>query len=320
MHARLWRVRLEVERGEFDAAAGRLDEAEHAVAGSRAPQFVGAIGELRAALAVWQGRPEEAGAAVGRALERLAGAEEEEVFRSLLTLGLRAEADRAEQARARRLASEADDAVRAGEALLGRLREVVGRAAAAGTGLQPETAAWAALGEAEAARLQGPSDPERWAAAAAGWKRLGQPYHAAYARWREAEALLAARGSRQRATAALRQAHQVAGELGAAPLRGETEALARRARIDLDAAAAAPAGQAAEPSPAERLGLTRREREVLALVASGRTNRQIADELFISVKTAGIHVSNILAKLGVASRVEAAAAALRGGLVDHPAP
>jgi DNA-binding NarL/FixJ family response regulator len=63
-----------------------------------------------------------------------------------------------------------------------------------------------------------------------------------------------------------------------------------------------------------------RRREVLALVAGGRTNQQIAEELFISVKTAGIHVSNILAKLGVGNRVEAAAAAHRGGLLDDPAP
>jgi DNA-binding NarL/FixJ family response regulator len=78
---------------------------------------------------------------------------------------------------------------------------------------------------------------------------------------------------------------------------------------------------AAEPSPAEppstdadRLGLTAREREVLALVAAGRTNRQIGEELFISEKTAGVHVSNILGKLGVAGRGEAAAVAHQLGL------
>ena len=68
------------------------------------------------------------------------------------------------------------------------------------------------------------------------------------------------------------------------------------------------------PSPAERLGLTARELEVLALVAEGRTNRQIAQTLFISAKTASVHVSNILAKLGVANRGEAGAAARRLGL------
>ena len=82
-------------------------------------------------------------------------------------------------------------------------------------------------------------------------------------------------------------------KLGARPLREAIEALARRARIDLAASPATPAGA---PDP---YGLTRREREVLALVAQGRTNRQIADELFISENTAGVHVSNILGKLGV---------------------
>ena len=69
------------------------------------------------------------------------------------------------------------------------------------------------------------------------------------------------------------------------------------------------------PSAAAALGLTRRETEVLALVAEGRTNRQIGQELFITPKTAGLHVSRILAKLGVTGRVEAAAVAHRLGLV-----
>jgi DNA-binding NarL/FixJ family response regulator len=61
--------------------------------------------------------------------------------------------------------------------------------------------------------------------------------------------------------------------------------------------------------------LTSREVEVVALVAAGQTNRQIATALFITEKTAGLHVSNILAKLGVANRVEAAAVAGRLGLL-----
>jgi DNA-binding NarL/FixJ family response regulator len=148
---------------------------------------------------------------------------------------------------------------------------------------------------------------------AAAWDRLGQPYPAAYARWRQAEALLARRGPRAPATDALRQAHRTAERLGAAPLRREVESLARRARIGLEE----PAAGAVAARPAEPFGLTPREREVLALLAEGRTNPQIAADLFISVKTVGIHVSNILAKLGVTSRVEAAAVAHRGGLVEQ---
>ena len=71
--------------------------------------------------------------------------------------------------------------------------------------------------------------------------------------------------------------------------------------------------------PATAFGLTARELEVLELVAAGRSNREIAGELFISAKTASVHVSNILAKLGVGSRGEAAATAYRLGLFD-PAP
>ena len=94
-------------------------------------------------------------------------------------------------------------------------------------------------------------------------------------------------------------------------MREAIESLARRARIEIVNA----------PAPAtapDRFGLTRREREVLALVAQGRTNRQIADELFISENTAGVHVSNILGKLGVASRTEAAAVAVRLDVIGTP--
>jgi DNA-binding CsgD family transcriptional regulator len=306
LHARVWRARLEIERGEFAAAQRLLEEAKRNFAHHHTSQFAAHF-EERAALAVWQGRPDEAGEVVREGLEWVAGAEEQWCVRVLLSRGLRAAADRAELARARGRPAEADAAARDGAELLARLRQL------AAAGPEPETAAHAALGEAEAARLEGRSDPERWVAVVTAWERLAQPYPAAYARWRQAEALLARRGPRAQASTALRQAHRTAARLGAAPLRRELEDLARRARIDLTEP------QAAEPEPArpaEPFGLTPREREVLALIAEGRTNPQIAAALFISVKTVGIHVSNVLAKLGVTSRVEAAAVAHRGRLVD----
>jgi DNA-binding NarL/FixJ family response regulator len=98
-------------------------------------------------------------------------------------------------------------------------------------------------------------------------------------------------------------------------LHGEIRALAQRGRLELAPAATLTATATADaPAPGDDLGLTPREAEVLALVAAGRSNRQIAQALFISPKTASVHVSNILAKLGVANRVEAAAAAHRLGL------
>jgi DNA-binding CsgD family transcriptional regulator len=178
----------------------------------------------------------------------------------------------------------------------------------------PRTEAWAALGQAELARLEGLSDPEPWAAAAKAWEGLGEPYPAAYAGLRQAEALLLGGRGRERVEPTLRAAHQAASELGAVPLCAEIEALARRGRLNLepDAATAAPA----PPSPLDALGLTAREQEVLALVAVGQTNAQIAETLFISPKTATVHVSNILGKLGVRNRVEAATVAHRLGIVQ----
>ena len=115
----------------------------------------------------------------------------------------------------------------------------------------------------------------------------------------------------------LRAAYAATSDLGAVSLLAEVDALARRGRIDLRAEpTAGPAGGRPPPSSLDRLGLTEREQEVLALVAVGRTNRQIAEALFISPKTATIHVSNILGKLGVRNRVEAATIAHRLGAVE----
>jgi DNA-binding NarL/FixJ family response regulator len=111
---------------------------------------------------------------------------------------------------------------------------------------------------------------------------------------------------------AARAAYQGALRLVAVPLRTEIEALSRRSRIDLAEAAAAPTAKVAPPTaPPTAHGLTQRELEVLKRLCDGHTNRQIASELFITEKTVGAHVSNILTKLDVNNRGEAAAAAHR---------
>ena len=98
----------------------------------------------------------------------------------------------------------------------------------------------------------------------------------------------------------------------------ELAAVSPRARPDAAAAAraAAPAAEEEAPAPAaeDPFGLTPRERQVLALVAEGRTNREIGEVLFMAEKTASVHVSRILSKLDVRSRTEAAAVAHRLGL------
>jgi DNA-binding CsgD family transcriptional regulator len=167
---------------------------------------------------------------------------------------------------------------------------------------------------AELLRAECADTPDDWWEALTVIEPLDRPYDLARVRHRLAQALLSAPGGaeqpeRDRATELLRLAHAAADHLGARPLADAVSLLAQRARLTLTAASAPDRGD-----PVRSLGLTGRERDVLRLVALGRTNRQIAEELFISPKTASVHVSNILAKLGVSGRGEAAAVAHRLGL------
>jgi DNA-binding NarL/FixJ family response regulator len=128
-------------------------------------------------------------------------------------------------------------------------------------------------------------------------------------RWREAEALIAA-GERDAALEPLNAAHETAVDLGAAWLRGEIEGLAARARLALQAPVVAGDVEDGDEDD-DGFGLTSRERQVLALVAEGATNREIGAQLFMAEKTASVHVSRILSKLNVRTRTEAAAVAHR---------
>jgi DNA-binding NarL/FixJ family response regulator len=156
-----------------------------------------------------------------------------------------------------------------------------------------------------------------WDAAAAGWAALGEPYPLAQACLDAAQTALAL-GDRDGAAQRLRRAGPLAAGLDADPLSEQIATLARRARIQL-ASADGDLGTPGSQGSAVH-GLTGRELEVLRLVAAGRSNREIAAALFISPKTASVHVSNILGKLGAASRGEAAAQAYRLGLVDPASP
>jgi DNA-binding CsgD family transcriptional regulator/tetratricopeptide (TPR) repeat protein len=162
---------------------------------------------------------------------------------------------------------------------------------------------WTAYVEAEQSRLTS-TDSELWARALAGMRRRGHADHELYTQYRLAEAL-AARGDVDRAGAELGEAHERAARLGAVPLVEQIEGLARRARLKLPGL----------PLPTASGGLTARELEVLALVVKGLTNREIGQALFISEKTASVHISNLLTKLGVANRTEAAHVARERALV-----
>jgi DNA-binding CsgD family transcriptional regulator/tetratricopeptide (TPR) repeat protein len=245
--------------------------------------------------------------------------------------------------RARRVLDRAEEAVAAS----GVARSI---------GSRREADAHLATARAFQARLDGRDEAAAWEALARTWEDLGIPYQVARARWRQAEAALGAGDGRPGRAAARRpllDAVRMARELGARPLLRELEELGARARIVIPDAPGAESDPSVDPmgvpvavavgpgldgstdgrgvevgglarefvGPARPksavFGLSPREREVLLLLSAGRTNREIGEHLFISQKTVGVHVGNILSKLGVSGRVEAAAVAIRLGLTDR---
>ncbi|MER6302343.1 AAA family ATPase [Kitasatospora sp. NPDC001539] len=289
-------------RGELALLEGDLPAAAAMLAQARAANRVGQaqhsvpIGRLALRIAAYGGRPLEARAEL---LAALAGdgrvGHDADVY-PLLVEAAGAEADsrglpEAEEGRAGALAA----------------------IAAAATELRPRVPlhhGWARLLDAELSRARGSDTPGQWAEAVTVLREAGLPYPLALALLRAGEAEVHA-GRREAAAELLREAAELAAGRSDRVLGAWIGALAERAGLNL-----APAGQpAAAPAPTgapgESFGLTPRERDVLRLLARGWTNRQIAEELYISPKTASVHVSNILGKLGVGGRGEAGALAHR---------
>jgi DNA-binding CsgD family transcriptional regulator len=165
----------------------------------------------------------------------------------------------------------------------------------------PEGIAWLARLEAESARLRAEDDESIWAGVAEAFDGVSV-YERARARWHRAELLVRA-GEREQARIEAVGAREAAVQLGTKPLIAALDDLARRARLEVT-------------KPIDGGLLTPREREVMALVAAGLTNRAIGERLFISEKTASVHVSNVLAKLGASGRAEAVSIIDRRGLID----
>jgi tetratricopeptide (TPR) repeat protein len=209
--------RLLSRRGEFAAAREQLNLARRL-----SPPFFSDWAWLGLAeLALWEGRHDEAGAAVAEGLRWCTERDPEGILPDVsspwYSLALRLEAERAEQAAARHAPGEVAEARRRAIPVLAALDRLAS-ARTPQAGYLP-VAAHVQAAQAERFRLEGRSDPGRWRAAAAAWERLEHPYDAAYARFRQAEALLAERGSRLEAEQVLRGAHGTAVTLGAAPLR-----------------------------------------------------------------------------------------------------
>jgi DNA-binding CsgD family transcriptional regulator len=299
------RSRLELVRGELDAAERQLREGRRAYDRTVGSMWLGPLFGSMANLALQRGEVTEVRRVVAEAREAM---DDEYAFYcdELYLAGLSGEADAAERARALGDADGEREALERGGDLLERLRELTDPGRWGGSP-PPQVAADLAVGEAEGLRLRGEPSAAAWKAAEDLLDDLGNVLAASYVRLRRAEALLDSEGDRAGAAEALRRAHADTSEVGATRLRSAAQTLARRARIELGEET----GTAAEDRP---LGLTERELEVLLLVADGKTNRQIGAELYMSEKTASVHVSRILAKLEVSTRGEAAAVAHRLGL------
>ena len=307
------RAEIDLLRGDTGAAAERrrLIDAIPARRGTldAARESVRQAAEL----ALWVGDPGGALAQVRRMLPLLKSPDLAIGCGRLLTTGMRACAELAQQGRARRDGHAADAATSAADSLVAWVGQVAGapftdhRFVAT---IPAERATW----DAERTRLAGASDPQAWRAAAEAWQDLSCPHRAGYAWWRQAEAQLDAGQPSTTASGPLRLAAAAAAEH--ALLLARVSQLADRARILLRPSAHA---VAETPLPAESPApykLTSRELAVLRLLAAGRTNAQIGAELYISPKTAGVHVSSILRKLEVSGRVQAAALAERAGLLS----
>ncbi|MDH6145377.1 DNA-binding CsgD family transcriptional regulator [Kitasatospora sp. GP30] len=273
------------------AAAVEQDQSQHEVPAAR----------LAVDLAGRSGRPLRARAALLEALDDPSDPKDSRLL-PLLARAAAVEAD------SRGLPSADQDR----SAVLARIAERL----AAQRPVVPLHHGWVRLAEAELARAAGTDTPSHWHAAIEPLRATGLPYPLVHALLGAGGALAAA-GQREQAGELLREAAELADRLGDAWLGREIDRLIDRvgvARTRPQAPVGAPMGARAEqsePDGAAAFHLTPRETDVLRLLTQGRTNRQIAEELFISPKTASVHVSNILAKLEVSGRGEAAALAHR---------
>ena len=298
-----------------------------------------------ASFALWRGDLVDARRTADRGWQLVEATEDWVLVAKMVSTYIEVDASVAEEAREHRdFAALAGARERTARVLAEAQRIVSSSQVSPAIGSRREADACLLTARAHATRVNGEDDPAVWRAAAQAWAARSNPYEVARARWREAQAGLAAQGARiarESARKPLLEAAGIALELDARPLLRELRELATRARLRLpDAVDQLPPDAVAEeasdghtplplseasamvrtvvgqPASARQdtFGLSSREREVLGLIAEGRTNREIGERLFISQKTVGVHVGNILSKLGVSGRVEAAAVAIRLGL------
>jgi DNA-binding CsgD family transcriptional regulator/tetratricopeptide (TPR) repeat protein len=305
------RARVEIQRGRLADAEQLVAAANEDTSGPMGSHWIEPAGSANVQLELLRGDPVKARRLGEQTLERAADHETVAFTARLYALTARAGALLAERARAARDDQAATDATGRIEALVARIRHLLEPQHWLGSP-PAETLAYAELTATECRRAAGKARASDWAAVAGRWTEIGLPLDEAYARLREAECHLL-EGERNRAEDALAVGVRITRDCGATWLHEQLQALARRGRLPL------PDDDSTDEAPVadqvEGLGLTERELAVLELVARGMTNREIGEHLFMAEKTASVHVSRILAKLDVSSRVEAATAAQRLGIV-----
>jgi DNA-binding CsgD family transcriptional regulator/tetratricopeptide (TPR) repeat protein len=308
---RLVRARVTLARGQLAAAAADLTALRAILGGTDDLQYGAWVAVLRARQAAAGKQHDEARAELRDVLARSAGRDDIALHLELAASAISIEADALDQARLSGRRADPAAARAAAAQIMSGAEAISARIIADGGRLCPAVALLESVARAHLSRIPGPASPGLWAQVAE--DALADPYLVATARFHEAAALLVSRGSRLRAATALQAADTIARDLRAGQLCAGITTLARAARIDLAQPHITPEP---EPEPAG-IGLTPREREVLGLLGSGLSNAQIAKTLYISEKTASVHVSNILRKLGVTSRVQAATTAANLRLMNR---
>ena len=308
-------AKVMVKRGETDRARPLL---EHDLKAELTGYYCGNAAVIVSALLELdqiEGRPTPNRELVDSAIDLLSSKKDHRLL-EVMAAALRSEADAAIAAGYLGDDAAVADGREVAERWIGHVEnQITDRSHSA---IAPEFDVLVAQCRAEHARAHDRNEPRHWASVAAGWKQLEQPWPTAYSQWRHAEAILLARNQfgegRPDSQRLLSEAHATATRLGAKPLVSDIADLATRARIDLII------DQTDEPPTEPDLvvavpfDLTPRELSVLELVAEGYSNGRIGKELFISTKTASVHVSNILRKLDATNRIEAAAIANKVGI------
>ena len=329
LHLHTVAAEISIIRGALDAARAQLDSARHPDSPDQDSRR-GYLATVRATLAVAEARLDDARAIVEATapliVEHQYPWETSETIVTLVEIGLSAEADRSEAARAAHDEGAAARSRGVATTLLGYLDEALRKLDATGVPHRGDRRGYQAMMAGHLAQIDGLDEQALWVTAAEAFP--AGSHEALTARYRQAEAVLGARMPRDGINDVVSSAYATAVEMGAHPIAEQFKSLAKQARIDLrrkePAVLEDPASDgsttADSPEPGSvalrKRGLSSREIEVLTLVAAGLSNGQIGRRLFISDKTASVHVTHILNKLGASSRVQAATIGIRLGLPE----